>query len=221
MLEGLYSGHVLWAAIFHVSVAAPLWWSLLCWNLPRCECTHFHSLPTRYWGCVIPFCRGQMQKPENWAEEICFGWRVELPTSLSSPLESRYLTESEPCCSNKHLVLVETWPWYCIRGDFPRGIATTGTSWRQLQPADAQGLARSYGGIVWWRHKKIHPEPSWERNSAGFTEASLLFLWSLSFFPVLSLLAPSFLNAWLCNLSSGEGVNNFFLVCDINSLNTL
>lgn len=59
--------------IFRFSVAAPLWRSLLCWSPPRSECTHFHRLPASFWGCIIPFCRGQMQKQENWAEEISSG----------------------------------------------------------------------------------------------------------------------------------------------------
>lgn len=71
-------------------------------------------------------------------------------------------------------------------------------------------------------HKKIiYPKPSWERHSTDFTETSFLFLWFWSSFPVLSLPAPSFWNAWLCNLSNEEGVNNFFLVCEINKLTIL
>lgn len=30
--------------------------------------------------------------------------------SLCSSMEGRYLTQSEPCCRNIHMVLVETWP---------------------------------------------------------------------------------------------------------------
>lgn len=64
-----------------------------------------------------PFCWGQMEKQGDRAERSTWGDGVtDLPFK---PMNSRYQALAEPCCSNKHTALVQTWPWCPVRGDFP------------------------------------------------------------------------------------------------------